>query len=82
MNDPRLVKVWNDYERPHLELREFLERVDRAGELLRIPRAHWNLEMGTLAEIVYRQPNPPALPNTRHTQPRPVPGTCRPVYSA
>src|SRR5205085_5603790 len=28
----------------------------RSGELARIPRAHWNLEMGTLAEIVNQHP--------------------------
>jgi 4-hydroxy-3-polyprenylbenzoate decarboxylase len=61
MNDPRPAKLWNDYERPHLDLREFLARIEKAGELLRIPRAHWNLEMGTLAEAVSERPNAPAI---------------------
>jgi len=38
-----------------------LERIERAGELLRIKGADWKLEMGTLAEIVYRQEAPPAI---------------------
>lgn len=45
-------KPYNEYDRPHADLREFLARVERAGELLRMPGADWNLEMGTLAEIV------------------------------
>ncbi|HZF20250.1 MAG TPA: UbiD family decarboxylase [Burkholderiales bacterium] len=61
MNDPRPAKVWNDYDRPHLDLREFLVRIDKAGELLRIPRAEWNLEMGTLAESVNERSNAPAI---------------------
>ncbi len=42
-------------------LREALARFDAAGELLRIRGADWKLEMGTLAEIVYRQESPPAI---------------------
>jgi 4-hydroxy-3-polyprenylbenzoate decarboxylase len=61
MNDPRPAKLWNDYERPHLDLREFLSRIEKAGELLRIPRVDWNLEMGTLAEAVNERPNAPAV---------------------
>ena len=61
MNDPRPAKVWNDYDSPHLDLREFLDRIERAGELLRIPRADWNLEMGTLAESVNERSNAPAI---------------------
>jgi len=56
MNDMAKTGAYNDYDRPHADLREFLERVERAGELARIPRAHWNLEMGTLAEIVNQHP--------------------------
>ena len=52
---------WNEYDRPHADLREALERFERAGELLRIRGADWNLEMGTLAELVYRQDQPPAI---------------------
>src|SRR2546426_10624746 len=61
MNDPAPVKIWNDYDRPHRDLREFLSRIEGAGELLRVPGAHWNLEMGTLAEAVNERPNPPAV---------------------
>ena len=57
----RIEKLWNDYDRPHADLREALERLEKAGELRRIRGAHWELEMGTLAEIVYREPNPPAI---------------------
>src|SRR6185503_3561332 len=35
--------------------REFIARSEQAGELLRIPGVDWNLEMGTLAEIVNQQ---------------------------
>src|SRR5437879_6716641 len=61
MNDPAPVKIWNDYDRPHRDLREFLFRIEGTGELLRVPGAHWNLEMGTLAEAVNERPNPPAV---------------------
>jgi len=53
---------YNAYDRPHADLREFLERTESAGELLRIAGAHPDLEMGTLAEIVYHaRPEPPAI---------------------
>src|SRR6266705_1736332 len=61
MNDPAPTKVWNDYDRPHRDLREFLSRLERASELLRVPGAHWNLEMGTLAESVNERPDAPAV---------------------
>jgi UbiD family decarboxylase len=53
---------FNAYDRPHADLREFIARAERAGELTRIKGADWNLEMGTLAEIVYHaRPEPPAI---------------------
>ena len=52
---------WNEYDRPHADLREAIERLERAGELRRIRGADWKLEMGALAEIVYREAAPPAL---------------------
>ena len=54
---------YNEYDAPHADLREFVDRVERAGELLRIPGVEWNLEMGTLAEAVYQgaKENPPAI---------------------
>ena len=61
MNDPAPVQIWNDYDRPHRDLREFLSRIERAGELLKVPGAHWNLEMGTLAESVNERPDAPAV---------------------
>ena len=56
-------QIWNEYAAPHADLRELLDRVERAGELARIANADWNLEIGTLAEIVYNklQNNPPAI---------------------
>jgi len=53
--------LWNEYEGPHADLREAIERLERAGELRRIRGADWKLEMGTLAEIVYREESPPAI---------------------
>ena len=61
MNDPAPIKIWNGYDRPHRDLREFLSRIEHAGELLKIPGAHWNLEMGTLAESVNERPDAPAV---------------------
>jgi 4-hydroxy-3-polyprenylbenzoate decarboxylase len=53
---------YNEYNRPHGDLREFLERVDRAGEVLRISGADWNLEMGALAELVtHKKSEAPAI---------------------
>jgi len=54
--------TYNAYDRPHSDLREFVARAESAGELVRIRGAHWDLEMGTLAEIVYHaRTEPPAL---------------------
>ena len=41
-----------EYNAPHADLREFIERVERAGELLRIQGASWDLEMAALAEVI------------------------------
>ena len=41
-----------NYGIPHRDLREFIERVDAAGELLQIPGVDCDLEMGALAEVV------------------------------
>ena len=44
------------------DLREFIARAERADEIARIKGADWNLEIGTLAEIVYHAPpEPPAM---------------------
>ena len=53
---------YNAYDRPHADLREFIARAERAGEIARIVGADWKLEMGTLAEIVnHARPEPPAI---------------------
>ena len=39
----------------HRDLREWLEQADKLGELKRVRGAHWDLEMGGLAEIVARE---------------------------
>jgi 4-hydroxy-3-polyprenylbenzoate decarboxylase len=53
---------FNEYDRPHADLRDFIARAERAGELVRIPGADWKLEMGALAEIVnHGRREPPAV---------------------
>src|SRR5215467_14544541 len=62
MLDVTKQQTYNAYDAPHADIREFLARVEAAGELLRIRGAHWDLEMGTLAEIVYHaRAEPPAI---------------------
>ena len=62
MLEPSKLRRFNEYDRPHADLREFIDRAEAAGELLRIKGADWNLEMGTLAEIIYHsKPEPPAI---------------------
>jgi UbiD family decarboxylase len=60
--ETRKPQSFNVYDRPHVDLREFVERAEAAGELLRIKGADWDLEMGALAEIVYHaKSEPPAI---------------------
>ena len=40
------------YNRPHRDLREFIERAERAGEILHAPGADCDLEIGALCEII------------------------------
>jgi UbiD family decarboxylase len=62
MLDKSKPHSFNAYDRPHADLREFVARAEEAGELLRVQGADWDLEMGTLAEIVYHaRPEPPAI---------------------
>src|SRR6266849_3518989 len=62
MLDTTRSQRYNAYDRPHEDLREFLERTESAGELMRIKGADRDLEMGTLAEIVYHaRSEPPAV---------------------
>ena len=59
---PGESRRFNAYDGPHADVREFLSRIEDAGELARIPGADWNLEMGALAEIIYHaKSEPPAL---------------------
>jgi len=60
--DTAKPRLYNVYDRPHADLREFIERIEAAGELLRIKGADWNLEIGALTEIVYHsRPEPAAI---------------------
>ena len=53
---------YSEYDRPHEDLREFIARVERAGELLRIDGAKPDLEIGALIEVVnHARPEPPAV---------------------
>ncbi len=42
-------------ETPYLDLRDWLERVDRMGELRRVEGVHWDREMGSLMQLVNEQ---------------------------
>ena len=52
-----------EFTEPHVDLRDWIERVGSVGELMRISGVDWNLEMGAVAEMIYhgRPENPPAL---------------------
>jgi UbiD family decarboxylase len=52
MDDNAKRASFNEYDCPHADLRDFIERTERAGELLRVQGVDWNLEMGALAEAV------------------------------
>lgn len=39
----------------HTDLREWLDKIERIGELKIVRGANWDLEMGGLAEIVSRE---------------------------
>ena len=54
--------MYNAYDRPHQDLRELLKRAEAANELLTIDGVNWNLEMGTLTEVIHHAgTNPPAI---------------------
>jgi len=62
MLDTTQSQRYNAYDRPHEDLREFIARAESAGELMRVAGADRDLEMGTLAEIVYHaRSEPPAI---------------------
>ncbi|GGL00965.1 UbiD family decarboxylase [Mangrovihabitans endophyticus] len=48
-------------EEPLLSLRGFLAAVESFGELRAVRGAHWDLELGAIAELSYRAPRPRAL---------------------
>jgi UbiD family decarboxylase len=52
-----------EFSEPHVDLRDWIERADSIGELMRISGVDWNLEMGAVAEMIYHAwpENPPAL---------------------
>src|SRR6478672_13651912 len=41
--------------RPYDDVRQWLELVESMGELKHINGADWNLEIGTMAELIYRE---------------------------
>ena len=51
------------YDAPHEDLREWIERTEAMGELMRVEGVDWNLEMGSVAEMIYhaKPDNPPAI---------------------
>ena len=44
-------------------LRDWLEIIDQRGELTTLENVDWNLEMGAIVDVLYREhpPYPPAL---------------------
>ena len=56
-------KGYGEYDRPHEDLREWIDRAESLGELMRVDGVDWNLEMGSVAEMIYhaKPDNPPAI---------------------
>jgi UbiD family decarboxylase len=48
-------------DEPLLSLRSFIDDVEKMGELRHVRGAHWDLELGAIAELSYRSPGSPAL---------------------
>ena len=46
---------------PVKDLREWIEKVEAMGELLRVNGAHWDLEIGALTDLYQQRPSSPAL---------------------
>ncbi|MGP4020620.1 UbiD family decarboxylase [Saccharopolyspora sp. 5N708] len=44
--------AYNEYDQPHADLRELITRIDKAGELVRVPGVELDLELGTLIELI------------------------------
>ncbi len=45
----------------HKDLRTWIDKVESIGALRRIKGAHWDLEIGTITELIRERPNPPGL---------------------
>ena len=54
---------WTEYNAPHEDLRDYLDRVERIGEMRRIAGVSWDLEMGAISEMfgAERPDGPPTL---------------------
>ena len=48
-------------DEPSLSLRAFIAKVASFGELREVRGAHWDLEIGAIAELSYRARRPRAL---------------------
>ncbi|HEY2699894.1 MAG TPA: UbiD family decarboxylase [Pseudonocardiaceae bacterium] len=48
-------------DEPLLSLRSYLDVITGFGEVREVRGAHWDLELGAIAELSYRLPRPPAL---------------------
>lgn len=61
-NTPNPIRL-GEFAEPHVDLRDWLERVEGIGELMRVSGVDWRLEMGAVAEMIYhdRPENPPAI---------------------
>src|SRR5262245_24814839 len=46
---------------PATSLRTWLDRVAGFGELRHVRGAHWDTELGAIAELSYQRPNPKAM---------------------
>ncbi len=44
-----------NFPRPYEDVRQWLDLVEAMGELKHIKGADWNLEIGAMAELIYRE---------------------------
>lgn len=61
-NAPNPIRE-GEFAEPHKDLRDWIERVESIGELMRVSGVEWKLEIGAVAEMIYqaRPDNPPAI---------------------
>jgi UbiD family decarboxylase len=61
-NEPNPIRL-GEFAKPHVDLRDWIARVESIGELMRVSGVDWNLEMGAVAEMIYqaKPDNPPAI---------------------